>query len=115
MSFVIKFIFVIHIHIGNVPVAENDIQMNEIIQDPVYDVVRKESSQVLSPNQVEKGPDPVYQDLSFCSKEVAVSDEVNTKSNTFYQILTTDQVKKAPDPAYHDLLLLHSERVTIIK
>ena len=83
--------------------------MNEIIQDPVYDVVRIESSQVLPPNQVKKGPDPVYQDLLFCSKEVAVSDEVNTKSNT------TGQVKKAPDPAYHDLLLLHSERVTIMK
>ena len=93
----------------------NDVQVNEIIQDPVYDVVRIESSQVLPPDQVKKGPDPVYQDLSFCSKEVAVSDEVNTKSNTFYQILTTDQVKKAPDPAYHDLLLLHSERATIMK
>ena len=89
--------------------------MNEIIQDPVYDVVRIECSQVLSPDQVKKGPDPAYQDLSFCSKEVAVSDEVNMKSNTFYQILTTDQVKKAPDPAYHDLLLLHPERATIMK
>ena len=57
---------------------------------------------MLPPNQVKKGPDPAYQDLSFCSKEAAVSDEVNMKSNTFYQALTTDQVKKAPDPAYHD-------------
>ena len=51
--------------------------MNETIQDPVYDGVRIESSQVLSPDQVNKGPDPAYQDLSFCSKEVAVSDEVS--------------------------------------
>ena len=130
-------------YIGNLPVAINNIQMNEIVHHPVYDRVTMESIQVLSSNQVKKGPDPVYhklslysgvtepdevnmmsnafsttdqvkqgpdpayQDLFHYSKEVTqvpVSDEVNMKSDAFYQVLTTDQVKKEPDPA-QDLII----------
>lgn len=85
----------------------NSIQMNEIVHHPVYDRVTTESIQVLSSNQANKGPDPVYHKLSLYSG-VTESNEVNMKSNAFS---TTDQVKQGPDPAYQDLFL-YSKGVT---
>ena len=59
-----------YIYIGNLPVVMSDIQINENIQDPVYDEVRKESSQVLSSSQ---GPDPVYQESSSLPRLITTS------------------------------------------
>ena len=93
--------------VGNLPVAMSNIQLDEIVHHPVYDRVTIECSQVLTSNQVNKGPDPVYHRLSPYSG-VKESDEVNMKSSVF---LTTNQVKQGPDPAYQDLSL-DSKRVT---
>ena len=93
--------------VGNLPVAMNNIQLDEIVHHPVYDGVTIESSQVLISNQVNKGPDPVYHRLSPYSG-VKESDELNMESTVF---LTTDQVKQGPDPAYQDLSL-YSKGVT---
>ena len=93
--------------VGNLPVAMNNIQLDEIVHHPVYDGVTIESSQVLISNQVNKGPDPVYHRLSPYSG-VKESDEVNMKSSVF---LTANQVKQGPDPAYQDISL-YNKRVT---
>ena len=50
--------------VGNLPVAMNNIQLDEIVHHSVYDGVTIESSQVLTTNQVNKGLDPVYHRLS---------------------------------------------------
>ena len=98
----------IHAHtVGNLPVAMSNIQLSEIVHHPVYDGVTIESSQVLTSNQVKKGPDPVYYKLSPYNG-VKESDEVNMESTIF---LTTDQVKQGPDPAYQDISL-YNKRVT---
>ena len=62
-----------YVHIGNPPVVMSNIQINENIQDPVYDEVREESSQVLSSSQVTMGPDPAYQDPSSIPRHITTS------------------------------------------
>ena len=57
-------------YIGNSPVVSSDVQTHEIIQHPVCDGVRMESSQVLC-FQVKKAPDPVYHDFSPYGKGLA--------------------------------------------
>ena len=97
-----------HAHtVGNLPVAMNNIRLDEIVHHPVYDGVTIESSQVLTSNQVKKGPDPVYHRLSPYGG-VKESDEVTMESTVS---LITDQVKQGPDPAYQDLSL-YSKGVT---
>ena len=68
----------------------NSILTHEIIQSPIVSAtVRKESTQVLPSNQVNKGVYPAYRELPYSKREVQdpVSDEIQVKSTKYLQLI----------------------------
>ena len=80
-----------YMHIGNPPVAMSD------VQNPVYDVVTESNpaNQMVTSDQVKKGPDPIYQVPVLSFSRSGILDPESDKP-----VQQSNQVKKGPDPAY---------------
>ena len=82
----------------------SNIPIYDTVQDPVSDKVKMETNPAygeLPSDQVKKGPDPEYQELSFYTGGANVSKQKPARNVNYYEDISNDQnVTMTENPSY---------------